>query len=189
MSRGGTWYDMKTTTTQSAASEIAKKKLLRGWPIISLIVLTVVMLVPSVTAVFLYYVVGRYTFLPLGPAPDFRQLVDVPFLTLAYAGWPFVVLYFVTVSKSQKEWPSVGSVQLAFGCSLGAMTITSASILIKFRFGLINDIAKMQAYLWGFNTCGMCDLAQDFLLLFWNSVTGSVGWFVGRHLYKRIYRG
>jgi hypothetical protein len=51
---------------------------------------------------------------------------------IAAVNWPFLALYFATVSKVNEEWPSLTSVHRAMWSSLAAMAIPNFYILLGF---------------------------------------------------------
>ena len=64
--------------------------------------------------------------------------VTVSFV-IAAVNWPFLALYFATVSKVNEEWPSLTSAHRAMWSSLAAMAIPNFYILLGFVVLALED--------------------------------------------------
>ena len=102
--------------------------------------------------------------------------------TIAAINWPLLALYFATVSKINKEWPSLTSVRRAMWSSLVAMAIPNVYILLGFavlalegpRVSGRSDVGPIKeiAFLTG---------VEIFVL----PILGVGGWFFGRSTMPR----
>jgi hypothetical protein len=100
------------------------------------------------------------------------SMVLLPFM-IALDNWPFLGLYFVTLKKARREWPSINSVRCAMWSSLTAMILPNLVLLLGSALFLFGPNAALDA------TLGYWAAIEFFVV----PILAAIGWFLGRGIY------